>query len=363
MIDLINGANELALVIETNKVLAGHTSFKIGGPAEYFVEVNNSSELNNAYQLASENGLEVTILGGGSDILISDNGIKGLVIINRSRNIEVLANHSQTGITEEESEKYDIWATPRHLDHPKEDFYTFSDLDYEEKGDRILVKLDSGVQLPYAISYLLKNKITGLQWFAGIPGTLGGALYNNIHGGSHHLSDYFVSATVIVDGEIKKYDSKDFNLNYDHSILREKEDIVVLDLTLNLFNNFEVEKAAYVAKEWTSRKRIQPKVSAGCIFKNLTEEQRTKFDLPTHSIGYLIDNVLKLKGYRVGGAEISTNHAAFIINNLDVKATSGDVLSIIKKVKSEVKAQFEIDLDLEINFLGFEKEELIGVKY
>jgi UDP-N-acetylmuramate dehydrogenase len=363
VIDLINKAKELSLEILKNKSLASFTSFKIGGEAEYLIEITDSKMLEKAYNFGVQNDLDVTVLGGGSNVLISDNGLKGLVIINRSRNIEILSNHTQTGISEEESQKYDIWATPRHADAPKEDFYTFSDLDYLETGQRIKVKLDSGVLLPYAISYLLKNNITGLQWFAGIPGTLGGALYNNIHGGSHHLSDYFVEATVIVDGQIKTLKARDFNFNYDQSILRDNPKIVVLDVTLSLFDNFEVQKASYVASEWTKRKRIQPKVSAGCIFKNLTSKQVEIAKSPTPSMGYIIDQVLDLKGFEIGGAQISTNHAAFIINNLDPCASSGDVLEIIRKIKSEVFNKFGFDLDLEINLLGFTNQELVGIKY
>lgn len=330
--------------------LAPYTTWKIGGPAEILVEIDSSNNLLGLIKLAIEHNVPYTVLGKGANVLVSDAGVKGLVIINKSRNIEILDENADIlGISEDEENQFNPWIQPRHGESDS-DFYTFEDLDYTESGKRVKVKFDSGVDLPYATAWTLKNNVTGLQFFAGIPSTIGGALYNNIHGGTKHFSDNFYLATVIAEGEVKTFKYEDFNFGYDQSILRENKDIIVLDVILNLYHG-DVEKAKFVANEWAKRKRIQPRQTAGCTFKNIPLDKQKELGFPTPSVGYIVDKILGWKGKTVGGAMISNSHANFIENTGNGK--SSEVLQLINDIKIEVKNKFDLDLETEINLLGF----------
>lgn len=337
----------------SNTPLAKFTTWRMGGPGEIVVEINNSDDLEKIIILAIKNNIPYTILGNGSNILISDNGIKGLVIINKSKNIEFKEELVLTGDSNPEIEH-------RHLESGDTNFYSFSDLDYEESADGKLVIFDSGVMLPYAINKTLLAGLTGLQWFAGIPGTMGGSLYNNIHGGTKHFSENFVSARIIdQDGNVKEVDYSFFNFGYDQSILRHNPKIVISKLTLKLIHG-DLEKANYTAREWLKRKAVQPKNSCGSVFQAITTEEAKELNYPTNSAGYIIDKILNLKGYNIGNSQISSVHSNFIVNN--GQATSTDTLDLIKFIQKQAKQKLNLELKPEINFLGFTETEMDGVK-
>lgn len=339
--------------------LGPFTTWKIGGPADVLIELDDSQKLIELITLAIRYNLPYTILGNGSNVLISDNGIAGLVIINHSKNIQILEKNSEnytiSGIDEGQFNPY---IQPRHIENSGEqEYYSFSDLDYVETGERLKVKFDSGVTIPYAIAWSLKNNLTGLQWFAGIPGTIGGALYNNIHGGTKHFSDNFYSATVF-DPETKKtkeYYFNDFHFGYDQSLLRENKKLVVVDVTLSLFKG-DTEKAKYVANEWTKRKRIQPRLSCGSVFQCITLEQQKTLSYPTPSAGYITDKILGMKGQKQGNVWVSDKHANFIENLGDGKAS--DVLFLMHEIKNKAKEKSGVNLIPEINLLGFSVDEV-----
>jgi UDP-N-acetylmuramate dehydrogenase len=327
------------------------TTWQIGGPAEFLVESKDSETLEALIFLANEFSIPITILGNGSNILISDKGIKGLVIINKSKNITILND-----VLDVVENKY---ISHRHSDTKDEKYYSFSDLDYDEKGSGALVKFDSGVMLPFAINWILKNKLTGLQWFAGIPGSIGGSLYNNIHGGTKHFSDNFYSAEIIDQNNEKKVVDFDFfNFGYDQSILRKNPKIRILTVTLKLLYG-DLEKAKYTSKEWLKRKSIQPKISCGSVFQALLSDVQKSLDFPTPSIGYIVDTVLGWKGKQIGDIQISPVHANFMVNIGQAKAS--DTLELIKQVRFAIKQKLGITIYPEINFLGFEQQELEGV--
>jgi len=345
-----------------NELLAPFTTWKIGGPAEILIELDNSQNLISIISKAIKHSIPYTILGNGSNILISDNGIAGIVVINHSKNIELLeANTNIYTISDVEEGQFNPYIPPRHVENSgQEEYYSFSDLDFEETGERVKVKFDSGVTLPYAIAWCLKNNLTGLQWFAGIPGTVGGALYNNIHGGTRHFSDNFYSATVFDPATSKttQYFFKDFNFGYDQSILRENRGLVVVDVTLSLYRG-DAEKAKYVANEWTKRKRIQPRLSCGSVFQCITLEEQKTLDYPTPSAGYITDKILNMKGKIQGSVWISDKHANFIENLGGGKAS--DVLILMHEIKKKTKEKIGINLIPEINLLGFSPEEVGGL--
>lgn len=328
-----------------------YNTFAIGGNAEMLVEVDNSIELEEAVRYAFDKHMPFTIIGGGSNILVSDNGIKGLVIKNNSRRVEIGGEAIQ-----------EIPQTPPRHTAIGDDYYSTEDLTYTDSGPRKEITFDAGVKTGYAINAAHRFGLTGLCHFSGIPGTLGGALYNNIHGADKHFSDYFVSAEILeVTGtEVTKkhVNFEYFKFGYDQSILRDSSastKVVVLTVTLSLFEG-DVEASKEYTKAWFQRKHTrQPWNSAGCVFQNLKPHEQELVQAPTPSWGYVTDKILHMKGETVGGAQISTQHASFIVN--EDNATAHDVLELMKRIKRKFK-ELGVSLTPEINLIGFDKEEI-----
>jgi UDP-N-acetylmuramate dehydrogenase len=291
--------------------MSRHTTFKIGGPAEFFYIANTTQDLVKAVLVARELKLPFLLIGQGSNILVADRGIKGLVIKNQTSTIKILENEQ--------------------------------------------VELDSGVFLPQAIFFLLKKGLIGLENFVGIPASVGGATYMNIHGNNKFWSDYLVSAKILAsDGKISQVSKKYFDFKYDYSKLHQSKEIV-LSVVLQL-KQADAKKAMLAAKSFQAKKAHYPQASAGCIFQNLTAKEQQRLNLPTPSVGYLMDKVLNLKGKTVGQAAIAVKHAAFIENLGQAKASA--VLQLIKLMKTKAKKELGVDLKLEIVMLGFNQKEL-----
>jgi guanylate kinase len=214
--------------------LGQYSTWKIGGPGDLVVITKNAVELEKVIKVAASYDLEVTILGHASNVLISDDGIRGIVVINKSRVAEILdstTNYPLSTLNDQIKttviDNYDwklaselnkinikylrnkeivnpfsliktVGNIPARHKHSDKSVLDFSDLDYQENDlpgmYKSIVSFDSGLDLAYGIAWSHKNNLTGLQWFAGIPGTIGGALFNNIHGGSKHFSDNFAFA-------------------------------------------------------------------------------------------------------------------------------------------------------------------------
>jgi UDP-N-acetylmuramate dehydrogenase len=372
--------------LKKQELLAPYTTWKIGGPAEYLIETKNAKDLLEVLKISYEYKIPVTLLGKGSNILISDQGIEGLVVINKSKNINLLDNSGYLldAEIEKESKIYD-YETPyiehRHFESGDKEFYSFEDLDFQESGKRKLVKMDSGLFLPLAISWCLKNNLSGLQWFAGIPGSIGGSLYNNIHGGTHHFSEYFNSSKIFIPKtdkvaitRIKELNGKNLNqilqetenyiiaigdfdffeFGYDQSFIRRKDNqVIVLEVILSLFESSDkqIEKAKFSAKEWAKRKRLQPQKSCGSVFQALKKEDQDRLNIPVASSGYIIDKIFNWRGKVEGGAQISEKHGNFIINKDNAKAE--DVLSLINQIQERARKELDLEMVLEINLLGF----------
>lgn len=289
-----------------NEPLKNHTTFKIGGPAEYFFKAQVTSQLIRAVKTARKHNLAITMIGYGSNILVSDKGIKGLVIKNLTKKIKLLANNH--------------------------------------------VQLDSGVYLPKAIFKLINLGLTGLEPFASIPATVGGATYINIHGQNGvYWSDLLVSAQLLnKNNQVKTVDNQYFNFKYDYSVIQQTKEIVLTNI-LKLKKDSKL-KALEKVKNFQIQKNHHPQISAGCIFQNLSSTQQEKLGLPTPSIGYLVDKVLNLKGRKINQAKISNKHAGFI-ENLG-GAEFQDVLQLIKLVKDQAKKKLDLDLKLEVVLYG-----------
>lgn len=336
--------------------LAKHTTVKIGGPAEVFYDCKNSQEFADLISFSIKNKIETTILGWGANTLISDNGIRGLVIKNSALDIKIIDEKPEPTKNQEITK-----ILPRlDSDKTKGSFkYEFSDLDYDESQyPSVLVEMDAGVPLNFAINTLIEKGITGLQWYSRIPATIGGAIYNNIHGGTHFISEVIKSVKVIdQNGNIKNLQNIDLKAGYDVSRFHTSKEIIISAVLRLKFGN--KEKAKEVAIEWATRKSVQPQKSLGCVFQNISASDKEKLSLPTSSVGYIIEHILHKKNFQIGEAKVSDRHAAFI-ENLG-NANSHDYLEIIRLIIKETKEKTGIQLKPEIFFLGFDDVELMGI--
>lgn len=339
--------------VRSGELLKDHTYLKIGGPADIYYEASSTEGFKKAVVEARKLEIPVTVLGEGSNVLISDEGIRGLVLINHSDKIEVLdEEYLQVSLKKEGKPAY-RWES----DDKEGSFkYEFKDLDYDEsRKPRVRVKMDSGVNLSEAMDFLLDKGITGLQWYAGIPGTVGGAVFNNIHGGTHFISEVIDTVTVLNSkGKTCVVSIEEMGVGYDKSRFQKTGEFII-DATFLLFRG-DIKKAKYVRYEWAKRKSIQPKNAPGCAFHNLTQEQKEKLGIPTTSVGFVIEHLLKMTGFRIGDAAISSDHHNFIVN--EGSATAKDYLAVMKAVYKKAKDELGIELVPEIFLLGFKNSEI-----
>jgi len=349
--DLLNNFPDLD--IKQNFPLAPLTTLKIGGPADIFIQTQTNLQLVDllkflkTYSGQQVNNIPITILGNGSNVLISDSGIRGIVIKNLSNQINVL-----NPIIQSETPKSASISTHRN-EQDKTKYLDFASLNYDESNQpKIEVKLDAGLSLPLAINKLLDLGITGLQWFAYIPGTIGGATWYNIHGGSYHFSSYVKSIEVYnqTTQKIEILDNSQIDWGYDSSTFQTNLNLIILSTTLSLYQG-DADKAKQVAKAWiTQKSKVQPLNSAGSVFQNPNEETAKKIWGEPKSTGWIIDQKLSLKGKIIGGAQISPLHANFIINTSN--ATAKDFMALVNLVKTKCQQKYNWQPKLEITLLG-----------
>ncbi len=293
---------------QQDMILAPYTTFKIGGPADLFFVAKNTAELVGAVNAARASDVPYFVLGGGSNILVSDVGFRGLVIKNEAQNCELT-----------------------------------------EGG---LIRVDSGYPLPKFIDWTFDHGLVGLGWLGGIAGTGGGADYRNIHGKDQLFNTRVVRVTLLkADGTVKTELADCLQSAYDYTILKETKE-VILEAFLKLSAG-DTEAAKGIRLEWwQEKKKFQPQTNcAGCPFKNISEADQKRLEYPTRSTGYLIDRGLGLKGLQIGGARVAEMHANFIVNT--GSATAADVLALIHKIQQEAKERLEVDLELEIDLVGY----------
>lgn len=306
--------------IKEKVYLDKYTTFRIGGPAKYFLKVSDKKELVMIIKKSVELKIPFIVIGGGSNILFPSKGYNGLVIVYKKE--KALESLSKKKISEK---------------------------DY-------LIDVDADMLLSSLI-FELKD-FSGLEWAIGIPGTLGGAINGNAGAFNESISDSIESVNFLeIEGSNvleKTYRKKECLFGYRTSIFKNNSNLFILNATLKISKDEEKsikERINYNLKE---RAIKQPKgFSAGSIFKNYFGEIDQKIILKYKelggkkiiSAGLLID-LAGLKGKKIGGAKISEDHANFIINFNN--ATSEDVLNLIKIIKKEVKEKFSIDLEEEI---------------
>ncbi|MFH2109199.1 MAG: FAD-binding protein [Patescibacteria group bacterium] len=327
--------------IDKSISLAQFTSLKVGGLAENFAVARNQDELVALYLWAKQKEISVFVLGGGTNVLISDDGIRGLVIKNEARGFVVGDKINSQTVTKRKKRNQQT--------HWRKGLLNWDDLSISQSTEGVAIEVQSGHRLPLLLSQTLQNKITGLELFAGIPGTVGGAVWNNIHGADWFIGDFLESVKILnAEGSIINIPREQLELEYNDSFFH-RNNHLILSVKLNLFLG-DTQKAQETALEWIKRKAGQPKNSAGSTFSNLTEEQKQKAGLDNLSAGYVIDKVLNLRGYTVGGAKVSESHANFI--ETKEGATAKDVLTIINYIKKLAQERLGADLKEEIVLVG-----------
>jgi UDP-N-acetylmuramate dehydrogenase len=289
--------------LKKNIALSDYTTFKIGGPAKYFYAATSQKEFLKAISLAKESKLPFFILGGGSNILVSDNGFDGLVIKNQCSDFRIEDN---------------------------------------------MIFAESGVPLANLVSASMGKQLAGLQWGAGIPGTLGGAIRGNTGAFGEAVGDILKEVEVfnIETGKIEKLLKSDCQFSYRESLFKKNHNLVILSARLELIENNSQEaeqNRQKMVNYLNNRHNTQPLQfpSAGCVFKNP----------PDVSAGQLI-NQCGLSGKKINNVQISEKHANFVINLGNGQAT--DVRQLIEMAKKTVKDELNIKLEEEIQYLGFE---------
>lgn len=333
--------NQISDQLKLNEDLAKYTTIGIGGPAKYFFQTNSVDDLKKTISLADNYNIKIFILGNGSNIIVSDQGFDGLVIKPNLKDFEIINNPQFLNLSQIKSRHQFVDQSENSkLDIPN----SFSDQD-----EKIQIKAGSSWKLSELIGKLNQEKITGLEWFSGIPGSIGGAVYMNIHGGNYFFSDFIEEVEVLTkDLQTKVYKTKDINFDYDYSHFHESKEII-LSITLNLYKG-NLANAKNIITNWGVKKfQTQPIRSAGCTWKNLDKDTQEKLNLPTGSIGYIVDKILNLKGARKGDAIISEKHGAFI-ENLG-NASFSDCLYLIELVEDKFQQKFNFSLKREIEIL------------
>jgi UDP-N-acetylmuramate dehydrogenase len=316
----------LEKLIKKNISLKDKNWFETGGVAEFFSEPTTENEIKILIDFALKNELKITILGSGANILINDEGVKGLVIKPNLKNISIL---------------------------------DYKDNDYK------LVKADSGVLIDNLINYSLDNNLIGLEEFSGIPGSVGGAIYINIHYFNFLIGDFLESAIVcdLFNGNIFEVDNNWFNFKYDNSKLVSKRYLLVsaifkLKKCTDLESSFAKGRSVEIIRHRKSRYPYNG--TCGCFFKNFEETEKNILEINGKKItsaGYYLDQV-GVKGLlKVNNAGVSSKHANMIVNFGN--ATSNDILETAKTMKELVNKKFGLLLEPECQFMGFDKNPLI----
>lgn len=301
------------LKFKINFLLSKIAYFKIGGPAEVAVKVETRQDLVKLIQYCQAQDIKYTVLGSASNVVIADDGISGLVI---------LVKHDNFGIVKDLNEK-------------------------------ALILVDSGILMSSFVKQTVNHGLTGVEQLVGIPGTLGGAVFNNSHYQDFLISDCISRVKVINQfGEVIWLDKADCDFSYDHSRFQNNQE-VILQVEFLLDKGDQAESQKLMKESTIYRMKTQPlgMPSSGCIFKNVPNNERLRQQFPQFKnqqrvpAGFLIDQA-GLKGLSQGSIQVSDQHASFMVNTNG--GTAKDVQILIEKVKQAVKEKFDVLLVEEV---------------
>lgn len=283
-----------------------HTTFKIGGPAECLIKVEKQEELKEILAVTKQKNIPITILGNGSNVLVLDDGIKGITLMIKIEKIEI-----------------------------------------QEKNGVIEITAGAGEKLAKLAQICLQKQITGLEELSGIPGTIGGAVKMNAGAHGREMKDIIKTVKCMnYQGEIKEFSKEELELGYRTSIFK-REKYIITEVILELQKGQKEEIKAKMQQYATYRKERQPIEcpSAGSTFKRGND----------FITAQLIDDA-GLKGYAIGDAEVSTKHSGFVINKGN--ATAKEVMELVQYIQEQVYERFNKKIELEIEIMGdkFEKE-------
>ncbi|XJZ28411.1 UDP-N-acetylmuramate dehydrogenase [Bacillota bacterium Lsc_1132] len=297
---LINNLQQLKIgKIKKNEPLAAYTTIKIGGPADLLIEPSSLENLKKAMNVIHKHGVKWRAIGRGSNLLVSDQGIEGVVI--------------KLG----------------------------SGLDNLEINEDVLT-VGGGHSLVSLATMISKKGLSGLEFASGIPGSVGGAVYMNAGAHGSDISKILTKAHILFeDGSIEWLSNEEMEFSYRTSVLQKKRPGIVLEAVFQLKKGNRAEIVSEMQKNKDYRKETQPWnfPCAGSIFRN---------PLPQFA-GKLIETA-GLKGYQIGGAKISEMHGNFIVNAGDAKAA--DVLALIDYVKETIDRLYSIKMETEVEIIG-----------
>ena len=280
-------------IVRRGEPLAMHTWFQLGGPAEYFAEPEDADQLRELVRRCHDENVDVRLLGQGSNILVRDEGVPGMVI---------------------------------RLSAP-----AFCDIRVEGRT----ITAAGGALLGRAVTTAVHRGLAGLESLIGIPGTVGGALHGNAGTRGGSIGQWALQVTVMTaTAEVCRRTGDELVFGYRQSSV---DDLVILEASCELEEDDPQDLARRMQKQWIIKKAAQPMghQCAGCVFKNPRGA----------NAGELIDHA-GLKGTRIGGAVVSDRHANFII--AEPECTSQDVLRLIDLVRSQVRDRMEVELELEL---------------
>jgi UDP-N-acetylmuramate dehydrogenase len=293
--------------LRSRVALAPLTTFKVGGPADWLIETRNSDEIVTALTIARAASVPVTLLGGGSNVLVADGGIRGLVIRTRG------------GDVQGEGESH--------------------------------VRADAAVTINGLVRWTINHGRAGLEAWAGTPGTVGGAIFGNAHFGGRLIGDLVAEARLAAsDGTTVDVPASAMSFGYDRSRLQQTGE-VLLSAVFRVTTGEPAALRAAARASLAFRKRTQPleTPSAGCIFRNPEPGRDAVPDGVPWSSGALVDRA-GMKGAALGGARVSVTHGNFIVN--EGAATAEDVRRLIDRCRAAVRDRFGVELREEIVYLG-----------
>lgn len=309
--------------VKMNEPLAKHTTFKIGGPAELVLVVESTDKLVEALRYLDGEGIPRFILGGGSNMLASDEGFKGVVIKIKTQAMEILE-------------------------------------------DGILA--DAGCITVAIAQASMQNGFTGFEWGVGVPGTIGGAVRGNAGAMGGETKDSVESVSVYCDGEVQEFSNKDCEFGYRDSIFKHRSAVVLrVKLRLQKSENKELMKKALEYLQYRNKTQPQGHASTGCVFQNVVpskagiskekllhmfpqdaEKIETFFTIDRISAGWLVEKS-GMKGAQVGKAVVSDKHGNFVVNTGEATAT--EVHNLIEQIKEKVYDKIGVEIEEEVQIV------------